>query len=127
MATSIRAYQPDSNPAAPTSFDATPISMTGLTWMSSLRDLPREHGFESLRLEGSLPAGLSGTLYRTGPSLFSIFGKPDGHLFDGDGAVTAVRFENGRPLGAAKLVQSMVVESFSAHPHWVPSRRAIYN
>jgi len=64
MATSIRPYKSDSNSAAPTSFDATPISMTGLTWMSSLRDLPREHGFESLRLEGSLAAGLSGTLSR---------------------------------------------------------------
>ncbi len=204
MATAARPSKRDSNLTAPASFDAAPTSITGLDWMSSLRDLPREHGFEPLRLEGTLPAGLNGTLYRTGPSLFSIFGKPYGHLFDGDGAVTAVRFENGRALGAAKLVQSeglvkersagrqlyggygttmpglkrflplppksriknpantsilvwgervfglnegglpteiapsdlatlgekdlgMVVESFSAHPHWVPSRRAIYN
>jgi carotenoid cleavage dioxygenase-like enzyme len=177
---------------------------TGLTWMSSLRDLSREHGFEPMRVEGAFPAELSGTLYRTGPSLFSSFGKPYGHLFDGDGAVTAVRFANGRALGAVKLVLTeglvkerragrqlyggygtttpglsrfwppavwsrlknpantsilvwgertfalyegdlpteiapsdlatlgeqdlgIVVQRFSAHPHAVPSRRAIYN
>jgi len=77
-----------------------------LGWMGSLRDLPREHGFEPLRVEGTLPTELSGTLYRAGPSLFSSFGKPYGHLFDGDGAVSAVRFASGQAVGAAKLVQS---------------------
>jgi carotenoid cleavage dioxygenase-like enzyme len=38
-------------------------------------------------------------------------------LFDGDGAVTAVRFANGRALGAAKLVQSegLVEERRAGH------------
>lgn len=99
-------FKRSSNPAAPLSFDATPTGTTGLGWMGSLRDLPREHGFEPLRIEGTLPAELCGTLYRAGPSLFSSFGKPYGHLFDGDGAVSAVRFANGSALGAAKLVQS---------------------
>jgi len=196
----------NNSPAVPTttSVNAKSTATTNLGWMSSLRDLPREHGFEPLRVEGTIPADLVGTLYRVGPSLFSSFGKPYGHLFDGDGAVTAVRFANGRALGAAKLVQSeglveerraghqiyggygtpvpglkrflplrpnsklknpantsillwgervfglyegdvpteiapsdlatlgekdlgMVVESFSAHPRGVPSRRAMYN
>jgi all-trans-8'-apo-beta-carotenal 15,15'-oxygenase len=85
---------------------ATSPQAAGLSWRSSLRDLPREHGFEPLRVEGTLPAGLSGTLYRTGPALFSSFGDPYGHWFDGDGAVSAVRFMNGGALGAIKLVQS---------------------
>jgi all-trans-8'-apo-beta-carotenal 15,15'-oxygenase len=203
-APSITQIKGNSNPAAPLSFNATPTATTDLGWMGSLRDLSREHGFELLRMEGTLPGELNGTLYRAGPSLFSSFRKPYGHLFDGDGAVSAVRFANGRARGAAKLVQSeglvkersagqqlfggygtnmpglkrflplsttsrvkntantsilvwgervfalnesgmpteiapsdlatlgeqdlgMVVESFSAHPHWVPSRRAIYN
>jgi carotenoid cleavage dioxygenase-like enzyme len=98
----------NSSPAVPTatSVNAKSTATTSLGWMSSLRDLPREHGFEPLRVEGTIPADLVGTLYRVGPSLFSSFGKPYGHLFDGDGAVTAVRFANGRALGAAKLVQS---------------------
>jgi len=187
-------------PITPVLFDAA----KGRGWMRSLRDLPREHGFEPLRMEGSLPQELSGTLYRIGPSLYSTFGKPYGHLFDGDGAITAVRFEKGRALGATRLVQTeglnkerhsgrrlyggygtvapglkrfwpqqvtsklknpantaflvwggrlfalyegglpteiapsdlttlgtqdlgIVVETFSAHPHAVPSRRTIYN
>ena len=89
-------------PLAPVAFDAA----NGLGWMRSLRDLPREHGFEPLRIEGTLPQELSGTLYRIGPSLFSSFGKPYGHLFDGDGAITAVQFAEGRALGAARLVQT---------------------
>src|SRR6516162_11848368 len=55
-------------------------------WRRAFRDLPREHGFEPLRVEGRLPEGLRGTLYRTGPSLFSTFGRRYGHWFDGDGA-----------------------------------------
>jgi carotenoid cleavage dioxygenase-like enzyme len=97
----------NANPVAPaaTSCDATSTPSTGFTWMSSLRDLSSEHGFEPLRVEGAVPTELSGTLYRTRPSLFSSFGKPYGHLFEGDSAVSAVRFANGRALGAVKLVQ----------------------
>lgn len=89
-------------PAALAPFGAA----NGLDWMRSLRDLPREHDFEPLRTEGSVPHALLGTLYRIGPSLFSSFGKPYGHLFDGDGAITAVRFAEGRAFGAARLVQT---------------------
>jgi all-trans-8'-apo-beta-carotenal 15,15'-oxygenase len=106
VAPPVTQFKPNDNPAAPMPFDATLTPPTGLGWMSSQRDLPREHGFEPLRIEGTLPTELSGTLYRTGPSLFSSFGKPYGHLFDGDGAVSAVRFARGRALGAAKLVQT---------------------
>src|SRR4051812_8636557 len=77
-----------------------------LGWTRALRDLPREHGFEPLRVEGQLPAALSGALYRTGPALFSSYGTRYGHWFDGDGAVSAVRFADGRAEGAVKLVQT---------------------
>jgi all-trans-8'-apo-beta-carotenal 15,15'-oxygenase len=101
--------QTNQTPASPmaTSVEAARSpATTDLGWMGALRDLPREHGFEPLRVDGTLPADLVGTLYRVGPALFSSFGKPYGHWFDGDGAVSAVRFANGRALGAAKLVQS---------------------
>ncbi|MGZ3427748.1 MAG: carotenoid oxygenase family protein [Polyangia bacterium] len=76
-------------------------------WRRAFADLPREHGFEPLRLEGRLPDGLRGTLYRSGPSLFSNFGRRYGHWFDGDGAVSAVRFDGGGgATGAVKLIQS---------------------
>jgi all-trans-8'-apo-beta-carotenal 15,15'-oxygenase len=76
------------------------------TWFRAFADLPREHGFEPLDVEGRLPDDLRGTLYRTGPSLFSSFGRPYQHWFDGDGAVSAVRFGGGIATGAVRVVQS---------------------
>jgi all-trans-8'-apo-beta-carotenal 15,15'-oxygenase len=71
-----------------------------------MADLPREHGFEPLRVEGRLPDDLLGTLYRNGPSLFSVEGQTYRHWFDGDGAVSAVRFDGNGAQGAVKVVQS---------------------
>jgi all-trans-8'-apo-beta-carotenal 15,15'-oxygenase len=75
-------------------------------WRRAFRDLPREHGFEPLRVTGSIPTELRGTLYRAGPSLFSAQGQTYPHWFDGDGAVSAVRLNGGAAEGAVRLVQS---------------------
>ena len=69
-------------------------------------DVSREHGFEPLRIEGNLPHELAGTLYRAGPGLFGSFGRRYDHLFEGDGAVSAVRFGGGGAHGAHRVVQS---------------------
>src|SRR5262245_38892277 len=90
-------------------------------WQRAFADLPREHGFEPLTVEGRLPEGLAGTLYRTGPSLFSSFGRAYAHWFDGDGAVSAVRFDGaGGASGAARLVQSrgLLEERRRGKPHY---------
>jgi all-trans-8'-apo-beta-carotenal 15,15'-oxygenase len=76
-------------------------------WHRAFRDLPRQHGFEPLTIEGRLPPELRGTLYRNGPSLLSSFGRRYGHWFDGDGAVSAVRFDgDGGAAGAVRVVES---------------------
>ncbi|HKA16078.1 MAG TPA: carotenoid oxygenase family protein [Myxococcota bacterium] len=69
-------------------------------------DVSREHGFEPLRVEGDLPRELAGTLYRTGPGLFGSFGRRYDHLFEGDGAISAVRFGGGSAQGAHRVVMS---------------------
>jgi all-trans-8'-apo-beta-carotenal 15,15'-oxygenase len=69
-------------------------------------DPAREHGFEPLRVEGALPAGLAGTLYRNGPGLFGSHGRRYYHLFESDGAISAVRFAAGRAAGALRVVES---------------------
>ena len=76
-----------------------------LGFRRSLRDLPREHGFEPLRVEGRLPADLVGTLMRNGPAAFSPGGQKVGHWFDAYGAVSAVRFASGQALGAVRVVR----------------------
>lgn len=73
---------------------------------SPFTDLDTEHGFVPLTIEGKLPEGLRGTLYRVGPSLFQSHGERYGHWFDGDGAVSAVRLEDGSAWGAARVVES---------------------
>lgn len=75
-----------------------------LAWRGVFRDLPREHGFEPLRVEGTLPDQLRGVLYRCGPARFSIGGEPYLHWFDADGAVAAVRFEGSHADAAVRTV-----------------------
>ncbi|MFT3694152.1 MAG: carotenoid oxygenase family protein [Kofleriaceae bacterium] len=70
------------------------------------RDLAREHGFEPLRIEGTLPPALRGTLYRNGPGQFGQFGHHYSHPFEGDGAVTAVRIADGKAQGASQITQT---------------------
>ena len=54
------------------------------TWHRAFRDPTREHGFEPLRVEGTIPAGLQGVLYRVGMGRFSRQGVPYEHWFDGE-------------------------------------------
>jgi all-trans-8'-apo-beta-carotenal 15,15'-oxygenase len=75
-------------------------------WRGIFKDLPREHGFEPLHVEGRLPADLCGVLYRCGPARFGIGGEPYLHWFDGDGGMTAVRFRDGRSEGATRIVET---------------------
>lgn len=71
-----------------------------------LRSLEREHGFEPLAIEGRIPDDLEGTLYRVGPGLFDSVGVPVSHLFEADGAVTAVRFGGGTAHAQTRIVES---------------------
>lgn len=57
--------------------------------------LREEHDYEP-RLEGKLPAGLRGTLYRNGPGLFERDGYRKRSILDGDGMIQAFDFLDGR-------------------------------
>ncbi len=75
-------------------------------YLRSFTEIPREHGFEPLTVDGALPEALRGTMYRNGPGLFSIAGHRYAHWFDGDGLVSALRVAHGRAEGAARIVES---------------------
>jgi all-trans-8'-apo-beta-carotenal 15,15'-oxygenase len=47
-------------------------------------------------VEGRLPAGLVGTLYRNGPGKNEVGGKPYAHLFDGDALLSQFTFDGKR-------------------------------
>jgi all-trans-8'-apo-beta-carotenal 15,15'-oxygenase len=57
-------------------------------------------------VEGAIPEGLSGSLYRNGPARLERGGMKMGHWFDGDGAILGVHFGNGKAQGAYRYVQT---------------------
>jgi all-trans-8'-apo-beta-carotenal 15,15'-oxygenase len=57
-------------------------------------------------LQGELPTGLQGTLYRNGPGRLERGGVRMGHWFDGDGAILAVRFGAGGAWATYRYVQT---------------------
>ena len=99
-----------SHPSIDLSTLPSTISIKKLTMSDSIhgfhQSMIREYGFENVRVEGTLPSVLRGTLYRNGPALFEHGGKPHRHSFEGDGAVCAVRFSDEDVECAHQLVQS---------------------
>jgi carotenoid cleavage dioxygenase len=61
-------------------------------WLAAFQGIEGDLSADVLRIEGRMPAGLRGTLYRNGPALFERAGTRYHHLFDGDGMVQAYRF-----------------------------------
>ncbi|MCY1033747.1 carotenoid oxygenase family protein [Corallococcus sp. BB11-1] len=89
-------------------------------WHRAFRTLPRQHGFEPLRVEGQVPEGLRGSLYRVGPWTFEVHGQPYQHWFDGDGGMLGVRFGPEGVTGAARLLDTpgMVAERAAKAPRY---------
>ena len=76
-------------------------------WHRAFRPVATPHGPVALEVEGRLPQGLLGTLYRNGPGTFEVGGEPFGHWFDGDGFVQAVSLDGeGGARGACRFVES---------------------
>ena len=74
--------------------------------MGLFTNLAREHGFEPAEVMGSLPDGLNGTLYLNGVGILEQFGRRYDHVFEGDGALTAIRFSNGKAYTASRVILS---------------------
>src|SRR5258708_30303141 len=67
--------------------------MTAHPWSSGFRSLEEEHSYSIAEIEGEVPRGLRGTLYRNGSGRNQLGGQWFAHWFDGDGMITAVRFD----------------------------------
>ena len=65
-------------------------------WASAFRNVSVELSDEPVvACRGVIPAELSGTLYRNGPGRLERAGHWVHHPFDGDGMITALRFDGG--------------------------------
>lgn len=69
-------------------------------------NLQREHGFEPVPVQGTVPDYVRGTLYRNGAGLLEQFGRRYAHVFESDGAISALRLNGTQAHAAARVVQS---------------------
>jgi all-trans-8'-apo-beta-carotenal 15,15'-oxygenase len=73
-----------------------PVSAVTPDWHRIFETLPDEHSYMVDEVEGALPTGLVGTLYRNGPGRNEVGGRPYAHLFDGDGLLSQFAFDGQR-------------------------------
>jgi all-trans-8'-apo-beta-carotenal 15,15'-oxygenase len=65
-------------------------------WHRIFDSLTDEQDYVVDQVEGRLPSALVGTLYRNGPGMNEVGGKPFAHLFDGHGMISQFALEGGR-------------------------------
>ena len=65
------------------------------TYVQAARKVEKEYRRHPLNIEGQIPEGLEGTLFRNGNGRFEHQGVKYNHLFDGDGMITKFRFQDG--------------------------------
>jgi all-trans-8'-apo-beta-carotenal 15,15'-oxygenase len=83
-------------------------------------------------IEGLLPPGLVGTLYRNGPGLFERNGYRKQSLFDGDGMIRATTFADGQARFRNRFVQTQKYQQESKvgrflHPTWTTSAPSFFD
>ncbi len=101
-----------------------------LRWLCRLGEGRREELDLTVEIEGRLPAGLSGTLYRNGPGLYERAGFRKWTLLDGDGLIRALTIGAGTARYRTRFVRTRKFEAEDAagrflYPTWTtpaPSR-----
>jgi all-trans-8'-apo-beta-carotenal 15,15'-oxygenase len=79
-----------------TSVQPTQAAYSLEDWCSGYRSQPEEYSYPITDIEGTIPADLSGTLFRNGPGLLEVYGQPVKHPFDGDGMISSISFNQGQ-------------------------------
>jgi all-trans-8'-apo-beta-carotenal 15,15'-oxygenase len=87
-------------------YPTKPVLPPERRWLAKLGvGLPEEYDYVA-EIEGRLPLGLMGTLYRNGPGLFERNGFSKRTLFDGDGMIRATTFADGTARFRNRFVQT---------------------
>jgi len=93
--------------AAPASAPAAAAGYERGDWASAFRNVGVElDGVELRAARGSIPTELVGTLYRNGPGRLERGGQWVHHPFDGDGMITALRFDAGKATLRNRFVRT---------------------
>jgi all-trans-8'-apo-beta-carotenal 15,15'-oxygenase len=75
-------------------------------WHRIFDTLADEHDYVVDEIDGRLPEGLVGTLYRNGPGKNEVGGKPYAHLFDGDAMLSQFTLDGGAVRYRNKYVRT---------------------
>lgn len=73
-----------------------PAPAGGHPWSAGFTTLESENDYWVEDIEGAVPPGLNGTLFRNGPARNALAGAWFPHWFDGDGMISAITFRDGR-------------------------------
>lgn len=65
-------------------------------WAKGYESQKKEYQYWIEDIEGRIPDELQGTLLRNGPGNFDVNGEKFGHIFDGDGMISAFTFTEGK-------------------------------
>ena len=63
-------------------------------WSAGFRTLAAEHDYQIDEIDGAVPKSLRGTLFRNGSGRNELDGQWFPHWFDGDGMISAIRFDD---------------------------------
>lgn len=75
-------------------------------WRQGYRSQKQEYDYQITEIDGEIPAGLTGTLFRNGPGLLDINDISVRHPFDGDGMICQITFQNGRAHFRKRFIQT---------------------
>lgn len=107
----------------PLNFDVRlTAALERLPYRGLATSLPVEQDYEA-RIEGQLPAALTGNYYRNGPGLFERGGVRKRTILDGDGMVQQFRFHEGGVHYRTRFVQTEKYRAETAagrfiYPSW---------
>jgi len=71
-----------------------PPGVVPYPWSHGFESLAEEHDYRVEEIDGQVPAGLRGTLFRNGSGRNQLAGQWFPHWFDGDGMISQVRFDD---------------------------------
>lgn len=76
-------------------------------WLRSFKNVREVHRPLPLKpIIGKVPKSLHGTWYKASPGEFDKYNSPTIHPYDGDGFISAIRFDNGEATYQARFVNT---------------------
>jgi carotenoid cleavage dioxygenase-like enzyme len=80
-------------------------------WLGGIENATEMRGARLTTLEGALPPGIRGVLYRNGPGLFERAGERRPHWFDGNGGILRLAFDGQGVTADYRFIRTEAFEA----------------